>query len=187
VPANQDLAKHLQSVLPEYSDKVWPHRVVYGLIKAVKKLDQNKFGQWGHSSWREVLPKTINDKIYLVLKDHGKPMYYGDIAKRISELGFDTKNVNTATTHNELILDDKYVLVGRGMYGLKEWGYQNGTVADVVESILKASAQPLSKEELTEAVMKQRLVKQTTVNLALMNKSRFKKTTDGKYTLVATK
>lgn len=172
--------------MPDYSDKVWGNRVVYGLIKSIKKLDQNKFGNWGHTAWREVLPKTVNDKIYLVLKNHGKPMYYGDIAKRITELGFDAKNVNTATTHNELILDDKYVLVGRGMYGLKEWGYQDGTVADVVEAVLKAAARPMAKDELTEAVMKQRLVKQTTVNLALMNKNRFAKNSEGKY-IIATK
>lgn len=187
VNSKPGFSDYLKSSLNEYSDKVWSNRVVYGLIKAVKKLDQNKFGHWGHSSWREVLPKTINDKIYLVLKDHGKPMYYGDIAKRITELGFDSKNVNTATTHNELILDDKYVLVGRGMYGLKEWGYQNGTVADVVEAILKAEGKPMTKDDLTNAVMKQRLVKQTTINLALMNKNRFKKTADGKYALLNSK
>lgn len=185
-PGNLDFSNQMKEALPDYSDKVWGNRVVYGLIKSIKKLDQNKFGNWGHTAWREVLPKTVNDKIYLVLKNHGKPMYYGDIAKRITELGFDAKNVNTATTHNELILDDKYVLVGRGMYGLKEWGYQDGTVADVVEAVLKAAARPMAKDELTEAVMKQRLVKQTTVNLALMNKNRFAKNSDGKY-IIATK
>ncbi len=185
-PGNLDFSNQMKEALPDYSDKVWGNRVVYGLIKSIKKLDQNKFGNWGHTAWREVLPKTVNDKIYLVLKNHGKPMYYGDIAKRITELGFDAKNVNTATTHNELILDDKYVLVGRGMYGLKEWGYQDGTVADVVEAVLKAAARPMAKDELTEAVMKQRLVKQTTVNLALMNKNRFAKNSEGKY-IIATK
>ena len=186
-PGNLDFSNQMKEALPDYSDKVWGNRVVYGLIKSIKKLDQNKFGNWGHTAWREVLPKTVNDKIYLVLKNHGKPMYYGDIAKRITELGFDAKNVNTATTHNELILDDKYVLVGRGMYGLKEWGYQDGTVADVVEAVLKAAARPMAKDELTEAVMKQRLVKQTTVNLALMNKNRFAKNSDGKYVIAVKK
>ena len=186
-PGNLDFSNQMKEALPDYSDKVWGNRVVYGLIKSIKKLDQNKFGNWGHTAWREVLPKTVNDKIYLVLKNHGKPMYYGDIAKRITELGFDAKNVNTATTHNELILDDKYVLVGRGMYGLKEWGYQDGTVADVVEAVLKAAARPMAKDELTEAVMRQRLVKQTTVNLALMNKNRFAKNSDGKYVIAVKK
>lgn len=186
-PGNLDFSNQMKEALPDYSDKVWGNRVVYGLIKSIKKLDQNKFGNWGHTAWREVLPKTVNDKIYLVLKNHGKPMYYGDIAKRITELGFDAKNVNTATTHNELILDDKYVLVGRGMYGLKEWGYQDGTVADVVEAVLKAAARPMAKDELTEAVMKQRLVKQTTVNLALMNKNRFAKNSEGKYVIAVKK
>ena len=109
-------------------------------------------------------------------------MYYGDIAKKIAEMGFDAKDVNVATTHNELILDDKYVLVGRGLYGLKEWGYQSGTVTEVISAILTELG-PLTKEEIVEKVSKQRLVKQTTVNLALMNKLRFRKN-DGRYELV---
>ena len=100
-------------------------------------IEQNKFGDWGHSEWRDVKPKTINDKIYLVLKNNGKPMHYQDIGKMINETGFDGKSVNTATVHNELILDDKYVLVGRGLYALKEWGYTKGTVADIIADILE--------------------------------------------------
>jgi len=183
VPNQLDFSAWLKETMPDYSDAIWQDRVVYAFIRALKELDQNKFGLWGHTGLREVQPKTINDKIYLVLKNEGKPMYYGDIAKKITELGFDAKLVNTATTHNELILDDKYVLVGRGMYGLKEWGYENGTVADVIESIIKAKAEPMTKEAIMDEVLKQRMVKQTTVNLALMNKTRFTKTDDGKYSL----
>ena len=32
---------------------------------------------------------------------------------------------------------DKFILIGRGLYGLNEWGYKRGTVADVIEEILK--------------------------------------------------
>ena len=158
-------------------------RAIYAFLQALTDVEQNKFGFWGHKAWREVNPKTINDKIYLVLKYNGQPMYYGDIAQKISELGFDHKKVNTATTHNELILDDKYILVGRGLYGLKEWGYKQGTVADVIADILADASQTLNKQEITDRVLKQRLVKQTTINLALMNKDRFNKTGEGKYQL----
>jgi hypothetical protein len=41
----------------------------------------------------------------------------------------------------------------------------------------------MSKEAITTKVLEQRLVKQTTVNLALMNKNRFERTKDGKYKL----
>ncbi|MFH1412556.1 MAG: sigma factor-like helix-turn-helix DNA-binding protein [bacterium] len=168
VPNNIDLSQVL-------SEHELTDRSIYALLHALVDIKQNKFGYWGHKTWREVSPKTINDKIYLVLKNHGQPMYYGDIAKKIAELGFDHKKVNTATTHNELILDDKYILVGRGLYGLKEWGYKNGTVADVVVEVLKEAGKPLNKKDIADKVLEQRLVKQTTINLALMNKDRFEK------------
>jgi hypothetical protein len=111
-------------------------------------------------------------------------MHYEDISKNINETGFDGKKVNTATVHNELILDDKYVLVGRGLYALKEWGYTKGTVADVIADVLKKAKQPLTKKEITEEVMKQRMVKKTTIDLALMNKKRFERQTGNKYALI---
>ena len=42
-------------------------------------------------------------------------------------------------------------------------------------------------EDITEKVMKQRMVKKTTIDLALMNKKRFERITGGKYTLVSVK
>lgn len=183
VPGNLDLKELIRPAVGDATDAVYNDRAIYALLSALTDVEQNKFGAWGHKESREVKPKTINDKIYLVLKENKKPMYYGDIAKKISDMGFDGKPVNTATTHNELILDDKYVLVGRGLYGLREWGYKEGTVADVIAEIIKEANEPLSKEAITAKVLEQRLVKQTTVNLALMNKDRFARTQEGKYKL----
>lgn len=183
VSGNLDFKELIRPMAGESTEAVYNDRAIYSLLSALHDVEQNKFGAWGHKESREVKPKTINDKIYLVLKENKKPMYYGDIAKKISDMGFDGKKVNTATTHNELILDDKYVLVGRGLYGLKEWGYKEGTVADVIAEILAETQEPMSKEAITTKVLEQRLVKQTTVNLALMNKNRFERTKDGKYKL----
>jgi DNA-directed RNA polymerase delta subunit len=155
----------------------------YSLLHATKHLDQNKFGYWGHKEWSEIKPKRINDKIYLVLKYKQKPMHFEEIAKEIDGLGFDNKKANPATIHNELILDEKYVLVGRGIYGLKEWGYKRGVVVDVIKDILEKEKAPLSKEEIVERVLENRIVKKTTINLALMNKDIFVKNKDGKYSL----
>jgi len=180
-----ELSEALRGIIPdEELDAANSNKSLYSLIKAIAELEQNKFGHLGHSDSREVKPKTINDKIYLVLKNNGKPMHYEDISKNINETGFDGKKVNTATVHNELILDDKYVLVGRGLYALKEWGYSKGTVADVIAEVLKKTKQPMTKKEITEEVMKQRMVKKTTIDLALMNKKRFERQTGNKYALV---
>lgn len=108
-------------LFPDKAEVINNNKILYSLIQAVKNLEQNKFGEWGVADWSEIKPKTVNDKIYLVLKHQGEPMHFTEIAKKINEIGFDKKSANAATVHNELILDERYMLTGRGTYGLKEW------------------------------------------------------------------
>ena len=110
-------------------------------------------------------------------------MHFEQIAEQINEIGFDGKKANAATVHNELILDDKYVLVGRGLYGLKDWGYKKGTVTDVIEEIMNEVKQPLTRDEIIAKVLEKRYVKKATIVLALMNKEKFAKA-EGKYSLI---
>ena len=167
---------------PKEKEVASSHRSLYSLLQAVKDIEPNKFGYWGAREWSEISPKTINDKIYLVLKNQGEPMHFTDLAERINAMGFDNKKANPATIHNELILDDKYVLIGRGMYGLKEWGLKEGTVADVIREIL-AQEGALTRGEIVQKVLDTRMVKKSTINLALSNRREFQRTSDGKYTL----
>jgi hypothetical protein len=152
------------------------------LLRASKKLEQNKFGYWGIAQWPEVTPKTINHKIYLVMKHHGKPLHFKEIASRINDISFDRKNANPATVHNELILDEKYILIGRGIYALQEWGYSDGAVVDVVEQVMQEASDPLAKDEVVTRVLAKRMVKPATVHLALMNREKFIREA-GKYRL----
>lgn len=116
-------------IFPVFKSKVFPdkaeiinqNKILYSLLQAVKNLERNKYGEWGLAHWGEIKPKTVNDKIYLILKHNGQPLHFTEIAKRINEVRFDKKVANAATVHNELILDDRYILVSRGTYGLKEW------------------------------------------------------------------
>ena len=171
------------SLFQEPIDIINQNKVIYSIFQAAKKIEQNKFGHWGIDEWREIKPKTINDKIYLILKNNGKPMHFAEIAEKINLVGFDNKKANAATVHNELILDEKYILVGRGIYSLKEWGYEKGTVVEVIEKVIRHAGQPLARGELINLVLKQRLVKKATINLALMNRARFELTPDGKYNI----
>ena len=94
-----------------------------------------------------------------------------------------SKKAHIATTHNELIKDPRFVLVGRGLYALSEWGYINGIVKDVITKILDKSG-PLTKKEIVEKVMKERYVKENTILVNLQNSKNFKKEKDGKYSLI---
>jgi hypothetical protein len=106
---------------PDKAETINADKILYSLMQTVKNVEQNKFGDWGKADSHEIKPKTINDKIYLVLKNENRPMHFTEIAARINEVKFDKKNANPATVHNELILDNRYILTGRGMYGLKSW------------------------------------------------------------------
>ena len=135
------------------------------------------------ADWPSITPRRMNDKIYVVLKKESRPLHFSEIADIINKIGFDERKAYPATIHNELILDDKYVLVGRGIYALKEWGYKPGVVADVIAEILNEQGRPLTKKEIIAEVMKKRMIKETTITLALMNKDRFVSDTNGKYSL----
>ncbi len=129
---------------------------------------------WGLTEWRFVRPRSIRDKVEIILRKSGEPLHFMDIANRIREAHFDHKNVTVQAVHNELIRYPEFVLVGRGLYALKEWGFESGTVADVIERILKEKG-PLSKKEIIAEVSKQRTVKVGTISLNLQKMPYFKR------------
>jgi hypothetical protein len=158
-------------------------RHVHALLRAGKVFRQTVFSEWGLVGWIETRPRGVGDKAYVVLRRHGKPEHFRQVTAMINEAQFDHKQAHAQTVHNELIKDDRFVLVGRGLYGLKEWGFIPGTVAQVLEAILAEASRPLTRDELLERVLKQRMVKRTTVFLGLQNSNRIQKVKDGRYTL----
>lgn len=122
----------------------------------------------GLEKWKILNPSTLKDKAIYVLKKNKEPMHFLDIANAITEhFG---EPVKISTIHNELIRNEEFVLIGRGIYVLKEWGYKDGTVLDVILDIFKKAATPLSTEEITARVLKTRQVKTTTIYMNLQNK-----------------
>lgn len=139
-------------------------------------------GRWGLVKWPMVNPKNIRDKIYVILKENGKQMHFNEIADAIKKSDFKRKDVTTQAIHNELIKDKRFVLIGRGIYALKEWGYSKGTVADVIEDVLKKANEPLHRDEIVKRVLKSRYVKETTILLNLQGKQQFKRVAKATYT-----
>jgi hypothetical protein len=140
-------------------------------------------GLWGLIKWPMVNPKNIRDKIYVILKEHGKHLHFNEIADAIQKSSFKRKDVTTQAIHNELIKDKRFVLIGRGIYALQEWGYKRGTVADIITEVLKKSAEPLHRDEIVKQVLKSRYVKETTILLNLQGKKQFKRVAKATYTL----
>lgn len=158
------------------------HSEIASHLNVLADVKKNKFGKWGMAHWDEISPKGTRERIHLVLRESGKPLHFKEIAKLIDQYGLSKKKSHPQTVHNELIKDDKFVLIGRGIYALQEWGYKRGTIREVLEDILKNSGKPLSKEEVFVEVMKLRKVKKATVMINLNNPKFFKKI-DNKYTV----
>ena len=148
------------------------------------QIEKNVFGHWGLSLWKEVKPKDVGDKAYLVMKHHKKPEHYSVITEMINKAGFDERKAYKETVHNELIKDQRFILIGRGIYALSEWGYKSGVVADVIAEILRQSGQPVAKEKIIEEVLKSRMVKKNTILVGLSNKKLFRKVGKNSYVLV---
>lgn len=144
-----------------------------------KRIGRNPLGEWGRQDSPHVRIKNTRDFAYLTLKRHGSPMHFIEVAKSIEKL-FERKT-HPATTHNELIKDGRFVLVGRGLYALKEWGYQPGVVRDVIRGILEREG-PLTREEIVERVKRERYVKDATIAVNLQN-NMFTRLPEGKYGL----
>ncbi len=140
-------------------------------------------GRWGLIKWPMVNPKNIRDKIYVILHEAGKHMHFNEIAEAIKGSDFKRKDVTTQAIHNELIKDKRFVLIGRGIYALKEWGYEKGTVADIIVEVLKKANQPLHRDEIVKQVLKSRHVKETTILLNLQGKPQFKRVAKATYSL----
>lgn len=152
---------------------------VRALARSSKHIANLK-DKWGLTKWPTVNPKNIRDKIYAILSENGKPLHFSKVADSIKSSDFKRRDVTTQAIHNELIKDSRFVLIGRGIYALKEWGYSSGTVSDIITDILKKEG-PLHRDEIVRKVLKKRQVKETTILLNLQGKPQFKRVARATY------
>ena len=157
--------------------------VVASYLSISKNIAKNNFGQVGLVSWPDIRPRGVRDKAFLVLRRDGKPKHFREIAQLINASGFGGRKANVQTVHNELIKDKRFVLVGRGLYGLAEWGYKAGTVKDVIVDLMHSAGKPLHKKEIAAQVLSHRMVKENTIVLNLQDSKTFEKRGDGVYAL----
>ena len=144
-------------------------------IEISKLISASPEGAFGLMTWPEINPRGVRDRAYIVLKKEGKPLHFMDITKRINDLEYDDKKVLVESVHNELIRSPLFVLVGRGLYALQEWGYEPGTVKDVIMKVLKEAKKPMTKEDIAREVLSRRQVKPNTILLNLQDKNTFSK------------
>jgi hypothetical protein len=176
-----DMIDSFLEYVRDVNDKYKSEEVIKRWLSLSRKIDKNPLGEWGKADSANVTAKGMRDYAFLVIRKHGSPIHFKEVAKAITQ--YFNKKAHVATTHNELIKDPRFVLVGRGLYALAEWGYLSGVVKDVIKTVLEKNG-PLPKEKVIEKVLKERYVKENTILVNLQNPKFFKKDKEGKYHIV---
>lgn len=158
------------------------HPSEVGAIASISKQITSLRGMWGLTKWPSVNPRNIRDKIYVVLKESGQPMHFSEIAREVKSQNFHRNNVTEQAIHNELIKDDRFVLIGRGIYALAENGYRKGSITDVITELLRKNG-PMYRDDIVREVLKARQVRETTILLNLQSKPQFKRVAKNQYAL----
>ena len=179
--SEDEILARLKKELGELEERYRDEKILKRWLAISKQIDKNPLGEWGHATSPNVRAKGIRDYAYLAVKRHGSPMHFKEVAEAIKNLF--SRKAHVATTHNELIKDKRFVLVGRGLYALSEWGYTAGVVKDVLRDILSTHG-PLTRDEIIDKVRKERYVKDNTIIVNLQDTALFKKLPDGNYMLV---
>ena len=172
--------RHLEEIPEKDFFNGFPRGLLFSFLAVSKKIRRNYLGEWGLLESPQISPSGMRDMAHMVLRKNGEPTHFKKIAADIEFLL--KRPVHIQTVHNELIKDGRFILVGRGLYGLNSMGYQSGVVSDVIKQTLKERG-PLAKEEIIKEVLKQRRVKESTIAINLQNKEFFKKTAQGHYIL----
>lgn len=135
-------------------------------FKAIKGIS-TFYGKVGLDEFTEVNPKTIKQKIQYILRRLNKPLHYQEMASKVMEW-FPDKAVKVNTVHNELVKNNSiFVNMGLGIYGLKEWWFQWGTVKEIIERVLWTAERPLSIKDIQKEVLKEKMISPNTIVLTL--------------------
>ncbi len=184
LPSQEFLENFKQTKFYKENENELSDKILLNFLELAVEIEKNIFGQWGLTSSKEITPKDVGDKAYLVMKNHKKPEHYSKITEMVNSAKFDNKTAYKETVHNELIKDPRFILVGRGIYALSEWGFKPGVVADVIKEVLQKNNQPMTREEIVAEVLKRRQVKKNTILVGLSNKKIFKKVGKNLYATV---
>ena len=176
----QELIGRFLDMLEDIAEEYRTADIARRWLTLSKEIARNPLGEWGYADSPSVSARSIRDYAFLVIRREGNPMHFSEVARAIEETF--GKKAQTATCHNELIKDDRFVLVGRGLYALKDWGYVPGVVQDVIKEILKKHGS-LTRDEIIDYVMKERYVKPNTIIVNLQNPKKFTRDANGRYSI----
>ncbi|MEM5782577.1 MAG: sigma factor-like helix-turn-helix DNA-binding protein [Candidatus Aenigmatarchaeota archaeon] len=146
---------------------------IFEFAKILKTLGKNPLDELGYIKHKRITPSSLEDKIYLVFKLERRPLHFTEIYKKlkeISEIEDDLlhekwkKNYTPQTILTVIKKDKKFVWYGRGTYALREDGYKDGKIIDLMKEIVKKN-NGIKEEKLFEIIQKHKKVSPNTFKL----------------------
>ena len=144
------------------------------LLNSLPTLDPS--GGMGRYRGRISGLKRRADRLERILRDHGEPMHYHELAKKA---GFVPRSKKSAKPYQaistQLGADPRFAHVGRtGLWGLASWtALETRTVADLAAHILGESDRVLTEAELFRSMLSRRTLTQSFLVSELKRDRRF--------------
>jgi hypothetical protein len=89
---------------------------------------------------------TQCDRVYSILKDHGKPIHFKELLKEVG--------VTTEGSANRFLKDGRLTPIGKtGMWALTEWHMNNDTIIGLIKNALKYIARPATYDQIATMVL----------------------------------
>ena len=107
VPEGEMIKKffdHMKDVSEQYRNE----EIAKRWLAMSKTISKNPLGEWGKASSPNVRTRGVKDYAFLVMRRHGSPMHFREVADSISKT-FGRKT-HYATCHNELIKNSPFLL-----------------------------------------------------------------------------
>ena len=117
------------------------------------------------------------DAMVVALRELGEPSHFSVITERANAQLRPEQRMSTHNVHSHLHRrPGVFVRVGRGIFGLAEWGLpDDGSLANAAYRVLAEAGRPLDTETITNEVLKTWHARRSSVYMAIANDARFRR------------
>ena len=147
---------------------------------ALSLSDTQQIQRQTDGRWSKFEKTTRYNRIITVMKQIGQHAHFSEIAILYNQI-YPDYPLSEHNIYSVISERREFVRVGRGKYGLAEWGMHNdGNVSNAVRRILAAQKLPMHLTDITDEVLKLGMFKNQLLFQLLIMTSDFQKQKMGK-------
>jgi len=178
-----ELVAALRQKFPAAADA--PEPFLRACLRADDRLASDEDRQYGLVEWQWLLPRTLDDYVYLALRAAARPRHYMWITEQVNALIPDGQEVTPRDVHGTLLdRADLFTRYREGTYALREWeSAPRENIGDVVNGILREHGRPMTLDEIVSVIGRDGRTEGASVAAFLDTATGYWRTPDGRYGL----